>query len=87
MGTIPIGRRVGGLADTIEDGVTGFLFDAFEPKALADVVRRAIAVYRDPARWEAMVREAMVRDFSWAPSAAAYAALYRRVQAGAGVEL
>ena len=64
MGTIPIARRVGGLADTVEDGVTGFLFDAFEPQALADAVRRAIAVYRDPARWEAMVREAMVRDFS-----------------------
>src|SRR5690606_41103231 len=24
-GTIPVARRVGGLADTIEDGVTGFL--------------------------------------------------------------
>ena len=86
MGTIPIARRVGGLADTVEDGVTGFLFDAFEKKALADVVRRAIAVFREPARWEAMVREAMVRDFSWGPSAAAYAALYRRVLAGAVAE-
>ncbi|MGH9884968.1 MAG: glycogen synthase, partial [bacterium] len=28
-GTIPIARRVGGLADTIEDGVTGFLFDDY----------------------------------------------------------
>jgi starch synthase len=85
MGTIPIARRVGGLADTIQDGVTGFLFDAFEPQALADAVRRAIGVYRDPVRWEAMVREAMVQDFSWGPSAAAYAALYRRVLAGPAV--
>ena len=86
MGTIPIARAVGGLADTIEDGVTGFLFDEFERQALADAVRRAIAAYREPARWEAMVREAMVRDFSWGPSAAAYSALYRRVLAGAAVE-
>lgn len=84
MGTIPIVRGVGGLADTVEDGVTGFHFDAFEPKALADAVRRAITAYRDPVRWEAMVREAMVRDFSWGPSAGEYSAVYRRVLAGAG---
>jgi starch synthase len=83
MGTLPIARRVGGLADTIEDGLTGFLFDAFTPQALANAVRRAMAVYRQPARWEAMVRDAMVRDFSWASAAAAYSALYRRVLAAA----
>ena len=83
MGTIPIVRRVGGLADTVEDGVTGFQFDAFTPAALAEVVRRAIAVFQDPVRWEAMVREAMVRDFSWGPSAEAYAAVYRRALAAA----
>ncbi len=81
MGTLPIARRVGGLADTVEDEVTGFLFDAFEPKALVDVVRRAIDAYRDPPRWERMVREAMTRDFSWGPSAASYAAVYRRALA------
>lgn len=83
MGTIPIVRRVGGLVDSVEDGVTGFVFDAFEQRALADVVRRAMAVYRDPERWAAMVREAMTRDFSWGPSAAAYAAVYRRALAAA----
>ena len=29
-GTLPVARRVGGLADTIEDGVTGFLFDEYD---------------------------------------------------------
>jgi len=83
MGTVPIVRRVGGLADTVADGVTGFQFDAFTPEALVEVVRRAVAVYADPVRWEAMVREAMVRDFSWGPSAEAYAAVYRRALATA----
>ncbi len=83
MGTVPIVRRVGGLADTVQDGVTGFQFDAYTPEALVEVVRRAIAVYRDPVRWEAMVREAMVRDFSWGPSAEAYAAVYRRALSAA----
>lgn len=83
MGTIPIVRRVGGLVDSVEDGVTGFVFDAFEQRALAEGVRRAITAYRDPERWAAMVREAMTRDFSWGPSAAAYAAVYRRALAAA----
>lgn len=83
MGTIPIVRRVGGLADTVQDGVTGFQFDAFTPEALVEAVHRAVAVYRDPLRWEAMVREAMVREFSWGPSAEAYAAVYRRALAAA----
>ena len=38
-GTIPVARRVGGLADTIEDGVTGFLFDDYTP---ADFMRAAM---------------------------------------------
>ena len=52
-GTIPVARRVGGLADTIEDGVTGFLFDDYTAEAL--LVGRAagaIAQFHD--------REAMV---------------------------
>ena len=40
-GTIPVARRVGGLADTIDDGVTGFLFDAFEERALVGGMWRA----------------------------------------------
>ena len=82
MGTIPIVRRVGGLADTVEDGVTGFFFNRFDPHALVLAVRRAVAAFRDQVRWEGMVREAMVRDFSWGPSAAAYSAVYRRALAG-----
>ena len=35
-GAMPIARRVGGLADTMEDGVTGFVFDAYT----ADGVQR-----------------------------------------------
>ena len=29
-GTLPVGRRVGGIADTVEDDVTGFLFDKYD---------------------------------------------------------
>jgi starch synthase len=77
-GTPPVARETGGLADTIEDGVNGFLFQRAEPPALADAVRRAAAAWRQPARWREMQRAAMARDFSWAAAARRYADLCRR---------
>ena len=45
-GTIPVARRVGGLADTIDDGLTGFLFDAFDERALVGGMWRALTEHR-----------------------------------------
>jgi len=78
-GTIPIARRVGGLADTIEDGVTGFLFDDYTPEDFTRAVMRAMNEFDDPDSWLEMMRAAMSRDFGWEQSAAKYLALYRRV--------
>ena len=78
-GTPPIARATGGLIDTIVDGVTGFLFEAAEAEALLAAVRRALAAYRDPARWPRIQRAGMSRDFSWAAAARPYADLYRRL--------
>jgi starch synthase len=80
-GTIPLARRVGGLVDTIEDEVTGFLFDEYSSEDLLRVARHVIDRYNDPPRWIMMQREAMARDFSWGRSAARYLELYRRVLA------
>jgi starch synthase len=77
-GTPPVARATGGLIDTIGDGVTGFLFTEDLPAA----VRRAVQVYADPARWRAMQRAGMARDFSWPTSARRYAALYRSASGG-----
>ena len=78
-GTIPVARRTGGLADTIEDGVTGFLFDDYTPADFMRAAMRAVDQYRDGDGWEAMMREAMGRDFGWDKSAARYLTVYRRV--------
>ena len=78
-GTIPVARRVGGLADTIEDGVTGFLFDDYTPTDFMRAAMRAVDQYREEAAWEEMMREAMARDFGWERSAARYLSVYRRV--------
>jgi starch synthase len=76
-GALPVVRRVGGLADTVEDRVTGFLFDEYQPWALEEAVVYAIDLYRNRASWEEHVRTAMARDFSWDRSATAYAGVYR----------
>lgn len=78
-GTIPIARRVGGLADTIEDGVTGFLFDDYTPADFMKSAMRAIGQYAEQPGWRDMMKEAMTRDFGWERSSAKYRQVYKRV--------
>jgi starch synthase len=78
-GTIPVARRVGGLADTIEDGTTGFLFDDYTTQDFMHALMRAVDQYQDSTGWQRMMREAMSRDFGWERSELRYRQLYRRV--------
>ena len=84
-GTVPIVRRTGGLADTVEDydpvtgEGTGFVFDDFTSEALLAAMRRALAVWKDPVTWARIVRAGMARDFSWERQAQRYVELYRRL--------
>ena len=80
-GAPPVVRRVGGLNDTVEDGVTGFAFDAYTPAAFEEAALRALAGYADAPRWQAMVRRGMARDFSWERSVDQYLDVYRRAVA------
>ena len=75
-GTLPLVRRVGGLADTVDDA-TGFIFDEASADALVAAARHAFLTLREPARWRAMQQAAMARDHSWSAAAARYMALYR----------
>jgi starch synthase len=84
-GTLPIARRTGGLADTIESyneatgAGTGFLFEDLTPQAIKDTVGWAVwAWYNRPDHIEAMRRRAMAQDFSWKRSAKAYEAVYEK---------
>ena len=77
-GAPPVVRRVGGLNDTVEDGVTGFAFDAYTPAAFEEAALRALTGYADAPRWQAMVRRGMARDFSWERSVDQYLDVYRR---------
>ncbi len=85
-GTVPVVRRTGGLADTVEDSGapgagTGFVFDEFAPGALVEATRGAIARYRDAEAWRSLVRRGMAGDWSWEASASEYETLYRKMLA------
>jgi starch synthase len=78
FGSLPIGHQTGGLAETIKDGETGFLFAQPSAESFLGGVRRAFDAFSAKDRLDAMRRSAMARSFSWDLSAACYSALYRK---------
>lgn len=88
-GTLPLVRRVGGLADTVVDAdeaavkagrATGFVFDAATPAALESAILRAVQAYAVAPSWRQLINQAMRQDFSWEGAAARYMDLYRTLQ-------
>ena len=77
-GTVPVVRAVGGLADTVEDGVTGFVFQDYLPDAFLVTLQQAIATFRAQDRWRALQVEGMRQDNSWDHSAQEYVTIYKR---------
>ena len=84
-GAVPLVRRIGGLADTVEDAnpanlaagaATGIGFDAATAEALGEAVRRGIALFQDPATWRGIQQAGMRKEFSWVHSAQRYLELY-----------
>ncbi|HEX5466410.1 MAG TPA: glycogen/starch synthase [Candidatus Limnocylindrales bacterium] len=86
-GSPPIVRATGGLADTVLDADAdprqglGFAFGPASPEDFLAAIERAVAAYRDPDRWAALIRRGMTTDTSWTGPAAAYEASYRRALA------
>ena len=86
-GTVPIVRRTGGLADSVQHyepalGTgTGVVFDEFNPGALESALNTALDLYAQPAHWARLLRNGMAQDFSWERQVGEYVALYRRLTA------
>jgi starch synthase len=82
-GAIPIVRKVGGLADTVEnfDSITGkgngFVFTEFDKFSLFGQLVRAYELFRNKKMWQKLQVNAMGSDFSWDFSAKEYERLYR----------
>jgi starch synthase len=80
-GTIPIVRAVGGLQDSVQDGVTGFLFGEYSTAALEEEVQRVLERFADRKGWRTLMRQAMARQFGWDQPTIQYASAYARALA------
>jgi len=83
FGSLPVARNTGGLADTIENGVTGFLFDESTADSYREALSRAFKVFAFPELLNAMRCRAMAAPFNWCKAVEPYAELYERLVAKA----
>jgi starch synthase len=83
-GAIPIVRAIGGLDDTVIDPredparANGIKFSEYSAQALAKAIRKALALFHEPAALAHFRANAMKADFSWARTADQYVAAYKR---------
>jgi len=86
-GSVPVVRRTGGLADTVQDydprtgQGNGFVFERYDPMELFAAMVRAIENYRYRDTWHRLVEANMQRDFSWTTSAQKYVDVYVKAAA------
>ena len=92
-GTVPVVRRTGGLADSVQrydpatgDG-TGVVFEPFTAAALVSAIEAALDLYAQPAHWQRLQRNGMAQDFSWTRQGGHYIALFERMLATARISL
>lgn len=87
-GTLPLVRRTGGLADTVNDSnkeniekrtATGFVFDYPDANSFFDAVMRAVSLWQKQKLWSSVRQNALTQDFGWAKVAQQYQALYQEL--------
>lgn len=84
-GTVPVVRATGGLDDTVVDATenpaapTGIKFHHYTAYALAKAMRKALAIYAEPAVLRFYRRNGMRMDFSWDRAVGEYERVYRLV--------
>ena len=84
-GTVPIVRRTGGLADSVQlfepgsgEG-TGIVFDDFNSSALDWALNAALDLYQDKKSWRKLVRNGMAMVYSWKRQGQIYIDLFRQM--------
>lgn len=79
-GTLPLVRKTGGLADSVRDLETGFVFEQYDSQSLAEKLKQALETYyQQPKEFANMQVKAMAEDFSWENSAKEYLKLYQKL--------
>lgn len=83
-GCVPIARKTGGLADTVEDydperdTGDGFIFSEIDSLALMIAIVRAYQSFCHKPTWQKLQHRVMQRDFSWEKSAKQYVELFKK---------
>ena len=81
-GTLPVAHRVGGLSDSIKDGVNGFLYTNYSAPNLRKARDRAVKIWSErKEEYKKMVEAAIRTNFSWKKSARDYIRLYEKLLA------
>ncbi len=84
-GTVPIVRKTGGLADTVEPfnaatgQGTGCVFEHYDRTGFAWALKTALTTYQDGPNWERLRQNGMEVDYSWDKQGAEYETLYRQL--------
>lgn len=76
FGSLPVAHRTGGLADTIQDGINGLLFDDMSLDSYRATVLRAFDLFHATDLFYAMRRAAMVGRLHWRQAVIPYRRLY-----------
>jgi starch synthase len=86
-GTIPVVRRTGGLADSVQHfdpdtgKGTGVVFNDYDAIGARWALDYALSLYARKSLWRRLVQNAMAQDFSWQKAAGEYLKLYQSLSA------
>lgn len=78
-GTLPLVRKTGGLADTVVNGETGFVFEHANAGDLTTSFQAALTTWQDKKAWLKLCENAMAQDYSWQRAAQAYQHIYTTI--------
>ncbi|MFI4867598.1 MAG: glycogen synthase [Steroidobacteraceae bacterium] len=81
-GTVPIVRRTGGLADSVQHfdaatgSGTGIVFNHYNAEAVTWALNTALDLYQNKGMWRRLVQNAMAQDYSWSRQVRGYIEVY-----------
>ncbi len=84
-GTVPIIRKTGGLADTVENfdpkesKGEGFVFENYNPYSLFVAIIKAKTCFQFKKEWAKIMKRVMQKDFSWEKSAKKYSEVFNKL--------
>jgi len=77
--TIPLVRRTGGLADSVEHDQTGFLFNHYDVSDFINSLIKSLEKLSDKKFRLQLQQNCFTQDFSWNQSAKQYIKTYQKI--------